>query len=70
MGQLVLVAKAAEESKYTTAHIRLLLRKELIQGEKQGGTWLVDLDSLKAYEAEMDEVGAKKYDPTQSGKLQ
>ena len=69
MGNLVLVTKAVEESEYTPAHIRLLLRKELVKGEKQGGTWLVDIESLRAYEAQMRELGMQKYDPTTEGKF-
>ena len=69
MGNLVLVTKAAEESEYTPAHIRFLLRKQLIKGEKQGGTWLVDIESLRVYEAQMRELGMQKYDPTSEGKF-
>lgn len=64
MANLVLVAQAARESGYTTAHIRLLLRKRLVKGEKHGGTWLVDLDDLKRYEQAMKEMGTQKFDPT------
>lgn len=64
MGQLVLVSQAAEESEYSEPHIRLLLRQGRVKGEKQRGIWLVDIDDLKRYEQEMDEVGTKKFDPT------
>ncbi len=64
LATLVLIAQAAKESSYTPDHIRLLLRKGTIAGEKIGGTWLVDLDDLKRYEQEMEELGSKKFDPT------
>lgn len=67
MANYVLIAQAAQESEYTTAHIRLLLRQGLIQGQKVGGTWLVDLDELKRYEQEMNRLGRKKHDPTRRG---
>ncbi|MCO6451386.1 MAG: hypothetical protein J5I90_11425 [Caldilineales bacterium] len=64
LANLVLIAQAAQESSYTTAHIRLLLRNGTIQGEKVGGIWLADLDSLKQYEEEMENLGPQRYDPT------
>ena len=64
MGNLVLISQAAEESDYTDIHIRYLLRKGLVKGQKPGGIWLVDLDDLRRYETEMKELGSKKFDPT------
>lgn len=64
MTNLVLIAQAAQESEYSAIHIRLLLRKRLVMGQKVGGTWLVDLDDLKRYEQEMQRLGTKKFDPT------
>ncbi len=64
MANLVLIAQAAQESEYSAIHIRLLLRKHLVNGQKVGGTWLVDLDDLKRYEQEMMRLGTKKFDPT------
>lgn len=64
MTNLVLVSRAAQETEYTAGHIRLLLRQGLVKGEKQGGTWLVDLDDLQRYEQEMQELGPQKFDPT------
>lgn len=64
MTTLVSVSRAAEQSVYQAAHIRQLLRKNLIEGEKQGGIWLVDLESLKEYEKRVEKEGTKKFDPT------
>ena len=64
MANLVLVAEAAKHSMYKSNHIRHLLREGFIEGQKIGGTWLVDLDSLLTYEQHMEEEGTKKFDPT------
>ena len=64
MANLVLVAQAAQVSEYSAIHIRLLLRKGLVEGQKVGGIWLVDLDDLKRYEEEMKRLGPQKFDPT------
>lgn len=64
MGELVLIHQAAQQSQYTTRHISLLLRQGKIAGRKEGRIWLVDIDDLRRYEAEMAEVGSKKFDPT------
>jgi hypothetical protein len=66
MANLVLISKACEESMYSDRHIRQLLKQKKIIGEKQGGVWLIDLDSLKEYEARMKEEGPKKFDPTKN----
>lgn len=60
---LVLVEQAAKESEYHPDHIRYLAREKLITGEKHGGVWLIDLDSLKAYEAQMQEQGSQRHTP-------
>lgn len=56
MPDLVLIAEAVEHSSYTPQHISLLLRQGRVKGRKVGGTWLVDLDDLKRYEQEMNEL--------------
>lgn len=64
MANLVLVSQAVEETGYTAQHISYLLRSKLVQGKKQGGIWLVDLDDLKQHKRDMDALGPKKFDPT------
>jgi hypothetical protein len=66
MANLVLIARAKLESSYSVEHIRYLVRKGLVKGEKQGGTWLVDLDDLKRYEQAMEDLGPKKFVPSQA----
>ena len=64
MPNLVLIAQAAQVSEYSAIHIRLLLRKRVVKGQKVGGTWLVDLEDLLRYEQEMKQLGTQKFDPT------
>lgn len=66
MSNLVLIEQAAQQSTYDKNYIGYLARKAFIKAEKHGGIWLVDLDSLKEYEARMQEEGAKKFDPTKN----
>jgi hypothetical protein len=61
---LVLIEQAAKESAYDKNYIRYLARKGLIQGEKHGAIWLIDLKSLKQYEARMKAEGTQKHTPT------
>lgn len=65
MANWVLITEAVEYAKYTPEHIAWLLREEKVIGKKVGGVWMVDLDSLQAYAAKMEELGPKKHDPTQ-----
>ena len=62
---LILVSQAAKESEYTATHIRYLLRNNLVRGQNIG-IWLVDLDDLKRYEAEMKIAGTSKFDSSKS----
>ena len=64
MANLILIDQALKESSYNRMYISYLARKGFIKGEKHGGVWLVDLESLKEYEAAMEEAGTKKFDPT------
>lgn len=64
MTNLVLIGQAAEASGYAADHIRYLARKGFIQGKKYGGVWLIDLDSLNAYEARMKAEGTQKHTPS------
>jgi hypothetical protein len=60
---LVTIAEATTQSEYSHEHIKYLVRTGKIEGRKSGGVWLVDLDSLKAYEQKMKELGPQKFDP-------
>ena len=60
---LRLISEAAEQSNYSIEHLRLLVRKGLVRGRKQGGIWLIDPDDLKRYEQEMEKLGPRKHTP-------
>jgi len=66
MPNLVLVVQAEAETSYSADHIRHLLANQIVKGEKHGRIWLVDLDDLKRYEAEMQAAGTSKHDPTKN----
>lgn len=64
MVNLVLVSQAERETGYSSGHIRYLLGEGLINGRKEGGIWLVDLNDLLRHKRQMDRLGSQKYDPT------
>jgi len=59
----VLVAQAAQNSLYSSSHIRYLIRKSLVSGQKVGGIWLVDRDDLSRYERQTTKQGMRKHTP-------
>lgn len=64
MAELVSVAEAKEHSEFTHEYIAQLARKGKIIARKSRNVWLVDLDSLKAYEKRMKELGKSKHSPS------
>ena len=66
MANWVTIAEATTHSEYSHDHIKWLVRNSRIEGRKSGTLWLVDLESLKAYEAQMRKLGSQKYDPTRN----
>jgi hypothetical protein len=66
MANLVTVAEAVEHSVYTREHLVWLVRNKKVSGRKGGGVWLIDLDSLKAYEAKMSKLGDQRFNPKRS----
>jgi hypothetical protein len=63
VANFMLIKEALQYTDYTAEHLRYLLTHTLITGKKIGGVWLVDLDSLKAYEQRMKEAGLSKFRP-------
>ena len=63
MTMLVSIAEAVEQSSYTHEHITSLVRKGKIEGRKTKNIWLVDIESLKAYEERMKDLGPKRHTP-------
>jgi hypothetical protein len=66
MTDFVSISEAAAESVYSHDHIKYLVRAGKIDGRKSGSVWLVSLESLRAYEKRMLELGPQKFDPTRS----
>lgn len=58
---LISVKQATEQYGYSGSHIRNLLGKGVISGEKIAGVWLVDPLSVEAYQARMERLGNKKH---------
>jgi hypothetical protein len=58
---LISVKEATETYGYSGSHIRNLLAKGMIEGEKIAGVWLVDPLSVEAHQARMERLGNKKH---------
>ena len=58
---LISVRQATEQFGYSGSHIRDLLGRGVISGEKIAGVWLVDPVSVEEYQARMDRLGKKKH---------
>jgi hypothetical protein len=58
---LISVKQATETYGYSGSHIRNLLAKGMIEGEKIAGVWLVDPLSVEAHQARMERLGNKKH---------
>lgn len=58
---LISVREASERSGYSGSHIRDLLTRGLIAGQKLAGVWLVVPQSIEAYQDQMDQLGNKKH---------
>jgi hypothetical protein len=55
------VKEASERYGYSDSHIRNLLGKGMIRGEKFASVWMVDRRSIEQHKATMDELGKKKH---------
>jgi hypothetical protein len=58
---LISVKQATEKYGYSGSHLRDLLGKGVISGEKIAGVWLVDPDSVEEHQARMERLGNKKH---------
>jgi len=47
------VKQASEQSGYSSSHIRNLLSKGVLDGQKFANVWMVDCQSLEAHKAAM-----------------
>jgi len=58
---LISVKDATQTYGYSGSHIRNLLSKGIIEGEKIAGVWLVDPLSLEKHRIRMERLGNKKH---------
>ena len=63
MENLVSIREASSQSTLSYQHIATLARHQRIKARKSGNVWLVDLDSLREYEEDMQQLGSKKHSP-------
>ena len=61
MGNFISVREASERYGYSDSHIRSLLIKGLIRGEKFASVWMVDARSVEKYKARMERLGKRKH---------
>jgi hypothetical protein len=61
VGNFITVKQASQQYGYSDSHIRNLLGKGLIKGEKFASVWMVDRRSMEQHKATMDELGKKKH---------
>ena len=55
------VKEASERYGYSGAHIRGLLAKGVIEGEKFANVWMVDPTSIEQHRARMEQLGNRKH---------
>jgi len=60
-GNYISVREASERFGYSDSHIRSLLIKGLIEGDKFANVWMVDAESLQKYKAWMERLGKRKH---------
>lgn len=58
---LISVKDATQTYGYSGSHIRNLLARGIIEGEKIAGVWLVDPLSLEKHRVRMERLGNKKH---------
>lgn len=58
---LISVKQVTEQYGYSGSHIRNLLARGVLSGEKIAGVWLVDPLSVEEHQARMERLGNKKH---------
>ena len=59
--RFISVKQASEQSGYSPSHIRNLLSKGVLDGQKFANVWMVNDRSLEEHKAAMAQLGAKKH---------
>jgi len=67
MLNLISVREASQRYGYSESHIRGLLGRGVLSGEKIAGVWLVTPASIEEYRDQMSQLGAKKHGIWASG---
>lgn len=57
----ITVSEAVAVTGYTIVHIHWLIKKEKIKARRSGWNYLVDRQSLLAYQRQMEALGKKKH---------
>lgn len=60
-GTYISVKEASVRFEYSESHLRDLLARGLIKGEKFANVWLVDPASIELHRAKMEQLGKKKH---------
>jgi len=63
VGGWITTRAAAELTGYNPVYIRRLIKQKRIEAVKAGRDWLINQDSLLAYQAKMTALGGQKYNP-------
>ncbi len=63
MDSYITIREAVPLSTLSYQQISNLARNGKIKSRKSGSVWLINLESLKDYEAEMEALGNKKHSP-------
>lgn len=61
LGNFISVKEASERYGYSGSHIRNLLTRGVIEGEKFASVWMVDPQSIEKHKAQMEQLGKKKH---------
>jgi hypothetical protein len=70
MAEWVTTSEASQQTSYAHEHLNWLARKGKITARKSAGVWLIDLNSLKEYEKQMQELGKGKHNPKREDSIQ
>lgn len=60
-GNYISVKEASERYGYSESHVRGLLSRGLVKGEKFASVWMVDPISIEQHKAAMTSLGKKKH---------
>ena len=60
-GSYITVKEASRQFSYSESHLRGLLSRGVIQGEKFASVWMVDPRSIEKHRLRMEQLGEKKH---------